>query len=234
MYLSINSVPSNRDIDFTAMRGSNYKYSLKVTQINCNTNDETMKLLQAPTGCLQYFTEPSGTMQSFNYDGVNAYSINQDYSICIARSAKNCGIKYTNPPVDGSKARSVGAATQNGCRAGSTSSGSPDSGCGEDCLKVSGSTAATDSDWLTIAGGQLADADLADASSYKAFFCGQGLGEDTNSTANGVNGDGVLDFSNGPFIVRFHADSVKPEETAGKITDDIGFVIDYAVQTGKC
>ena len=194
-----------------------------------------MKDLRAPRGCLQYFPESGGTIQSFNYDGVNAYSTNQDYSICIARSAKNCGIKYTNPPVDGSKARSVGAATQNGCRAGSTSSGSPDSGCGEDCLKVSGSTAApTDSDWLTIAGGQLADADLADASSYKAFFCGQGLGEDTNSTANGVNGDGVLDFSNGPFIVRFHADSVKPEETAGKITDDVGFVIDYAVQTGKC
>ena len=102
-----------------------------------------MKDLRAPRGCLQYFPE----------SGVNAYSINQDYSICIARSAKNCGIKYTNPPVDGSKARSVGAATQNGCRAGSTSSGSPDSGCGEDCLKVSGSTAATDSDWLTIAGG---------------------------------------------------------------------------------
>ena len=65
-------------------------------------------------------------------------------------------------------------------------------------MKVSGSTAATDSDWLTIAGGQLADADLADASSYKAFFCGQGLGEDTNSTANGVNGDEFLEQTKMP------------------------------------
>ena len=90
MYLGIDSVPSNRDVDFTAIRGSNYKYSITVTQINCNTDYETMK-------DLQYFTESGGTIQSFNYDGVNAYSINQDYSICIARSAKNCGIKYTNP-----------------------------------------------------------------------------------------------------------------------------------------
>ena len=107
MYLSINSVPSNRDIDYTAIRGSNYKYSIKVTQINCNTNDETMKLLQAPTGCLQYFTKQSGTMQSFNYDGVNAYSIRQDYSICIARSVKNCGIKYTNPLVYGTRSHLI-------------------------------------------------------------------------------------------------------------------------------
>ena len=57
---------------------------------------------------------------------------------------------------------------------------------------------------------------------------------DTDSTMDGVNGNGVVDFSNGPFIVRFHADSVKPEDVSGKITDNIGFVIDYAVQTGKC
>ena len=232
MYLSIDSVPANRDIDFTAIRGADFKYSLKVTQINCNSDEEDMKELQAPSGCLQYFTESGGTVQSFNYDGLNGYSASQDYAICIAKSAKNCGIKYTNPPVDGSKARSVGKASQNGCSSGAGGGGSPDSGCGEDCLNVNGIT--SDSDWLTIAGGQLADGDLTDATSYKAFFCGQGLGEDTDTTADGVNGDGVVDFSNGPFIVRFHADSVKPEETDGKITDDVGFVFDYAVQTGQC
>ena len=31
----------------------------------------------APAGCLQYFTAASGTVTSFNYDGVNAYSPNQ-------------------------------------------------------------------------------------------------------------------------------------------------------------
>ena len=31
----------------------------------------------APAGCLQYFTAVSGTVTSFNYDGVNAYSPNQ-------------------------------------------------------------------------------------------------------------------------------------------------------------
>ena len=43
-----------------------------------------------------------------------------------------------------------------------------------------------------------------------------------------------MDLTNGPFIVRFHADGVRPEDIGGEITDDIGFVINYAVQTDKC
>ena len=65
---------------------------------------------------------------------------------------------------------------------------------------------------------------------YKAFFCGWGLGEDTESTIDGVNGNGFVDQSNGPFVVKFHDDGVKPDETGEEITDDIGFVIDYDLQ----
>ena len=236
VYLNIHSVPATRDIDFTAIRGSPYKYSLKISQIDCNTNEQVMRDIQAPVGCLQYFREPSGTIQSFNYDGVRAYATNQDYAICIARSDKNCGIKYTNPPLDTSRARSVGAAFQQGCSAGGSYGGTQDSGCGEDCMRagIGEGVAGGDSDWLTIAGGQLADADLTAASSYKAFFCGRGLGVDTNYTTDGVDGKGVVDFSSGPFIIKFHADGIKPQPVDDAITDDVGFVVEYAVQTGTC
>ena len=66
---------------------------------------------------------------------------------------------------------------------------------------------------------------------YKDYFCGWGLSEDTESTIDGVNGNGFVDQSNGPFVVRFHDDGVKPDEIGGEITDDIGFVIDYDLQT---
>lgn len=36
----------------------------------------------APTGCLQYFTEPSGIVESFNF---GEYLNNMDYAICIER-----------------------------------------------------------------------------------------------------------------------------------------------------
>ena len=83
---------------------------------------------------------------------MRAYSTGQDYAVCISKSEKNCGIKYTNPPVDSSKARSVGAAFQVGCSSGGNSGGSQDSGCGEGCLTVSTGSSAPDNDWLTIAG----------------------------------------------------------------------------------
>ena len=235
IYVGVNSVPSNKDIDFTAIRGQTFKYSIRVTQINCATNDDVMQQLRAPNGCLQYFTESGGTIRSFNYDGIRAYSPNQDYAICIARKAKHCGIRYTNPPEESNKIRSIGLAFQSGCSNGAFGvSGSQDSGCGEDCLGGSAGLPGADRDWITIAGGQLADGDLRESSSYKSYYCGRGLGVDTDSTVDGVNGNGVVDLSNGPFILNFHADSNKPKEFNGLIEDDVGFVIDYAVQAGTC
>lgn len=49
----------------------------------------------APSGCLQYFTEPVGTISSFNY---GKYLSNTDYAICIERSPTTC--KVTFRPVE--------------------------------------------------------------------------------------------------------------------------------------
>ena len=50
--------------------------------------------------CLQYFSGVSGTIKSFNYDGVNGRQLsNQDYSICIRTESNFCGIAYTTCPM---------------------------------------------------------------------------------------------------------------------------------------
>lgn len=48
----------------------------------------------APTGCLQYFPESSGTVKSFNYNnGVGTYQGNLDYAICFKRETDTEGIE---------------------------------------------------------------------------------------------------------------------------------------------
>lgn len=41
----------------------------------------------APTGCLQYFPEPNGTVQSFNFNNGGPYFGNWKYAICFRRTS---------------------------------------------------------------------------------------------------------------------------------------------------
>ena len=51
---------------------------MQVTQVECSS-----KRL-APNGCLQYFTQDSGEIQTFNYNSGNGVHLaNQDYSACV-------------------------------------------------------------------------------------------------------------------------------------------------------
>lgn len=44
----------------------------------------------APVGCLQYFPDPSGVIESFNFNNGNGvYMGNMKYSICFRRTSKN-------------------------------------------------------------------------------------------------------------------------------------------------
>jgi hypothetical protein len=52
----------------------------------------TLKVtLPAPSGCLQYFTQPSGTIMNFNY---GQYLSNMDYAICIERHPTACKVIF--------------------------------------------------------------------------------------------------------------------------------------------
>ena len=46
------------------------------------------------SGCSQWFTGVTGTLQSYNFAG-GRHLANQDYSICIREEAGYCNIEYT-------------------------------------------------------------------------------------------------------------------------------------------
>ena len=53
-------------------------FTIKVTQVDCNSKTK------APDGCLQYFAESTGDIQTFNYNsGGGALLFNQDYCACV-------------------------------------------------------------------------------------------------------------------------------------------------------
>ncbi|KAJ8869846.1 hypothetical protein PR048_028855 [Dryococelus australis] len=49
-----------------------------------------------PPGCLQYYTHPTGTFESFNYDGASGtYLPELNYAICFKRYPDTCQISYS-------------------------------------------------------------------------------------------------------------------------------------------
>lgn len=78
---------------------------IKSTKINCILNlvynKKKMKYrlycyFVAPHGCLQYHTDLSGNIRSFNYDPADGghYQSNLEYAICIQRSPNTCRVEF--------------------------------------------------------------------------------------------------------------------------------------------
>ncbi|XP_046449578.1 uncharacterized protein LOC124198011 [Daphnia pulex] len=67
-------------------------WNIRISQIPCGTS------YTAPENCLQYFTEPTGTITSFNYQYATTPLVQhlayQDYNICIRTNQGFCGICY--------------------------------------------------------------------------------------------------------------------------------------------
>merc|ERR1719219_380257 len=64
-------------------------FTIKVTQIECSSKTV------APNGCLQYFTEDTGTIETFNYNSAaGVLLVNQDYSSCVRTGRTYCAICY--------------------------------------------------------------------------------------------------------------------------------------------
>lgn len=64
---------------------------------NSNNNRlKTNKIFLAPLGALQYFTDQSGYIKSFGFEGSNikqSYTYDQKYAIAFKRDIHVCGIK---------------------------------------------------------------------------------------------------------------------------------------------
>lgn len=83
---------------------------------------------RAPMGCLQYFTQSSGIIESFNF---GQYLNNMDYSICIQRQPDTCRIVFTSSDYDWSL---------NGVGVAGSSSGVGDQDCARDYLLIPGAS----------------------------------------------------------------------------------------------
>ncbi|XP_059610087.1 uncharacterized protein LOC132257265 [Phlebotomus argentipes] len=96
MYVDVSDSASR--LLFLSMLSSvadNRAFSVRITQLKSNL---------APPNCLQYFTEPSGIIQTFNYEDNStivsvrnpSYLNNLNYVVCIKRIPGFCTVSYSN------------------------------------------------------------------------------------------------------------------------------------------
>uniref|UniRef100_A0A8D8Z1W6 CUB domain-containing protein n=2 Tax=Cacopsylla melanoneura TaxID=428564 RepID=A0A8D8Z1W6_9HEMI len=208
--------------------GAPYMWKIKITQIDCKKDSA----LVAPNGCLQYYTDISGTIQSFNYMG-RLYQANLDYAICIRRSLNTCRVEYQQVPGSdfGINSFEGNELAPNMGRSGIVS-----------CDLIT-------HDYLFIPGGMKditdnSDSDLEEDEEDKVAedpvtlstqekFCGRSLSglavkefadnlyqdEALNPPQNISPPSVVTSYASGPIIIRFHSDKATCKET------DIGFSI---------
>ncbi|KAJ6649030.1 hypothetical protein Bhyg_04262, partial [Pseudolycoriella hygida] len=73
-------------MNFTDRFASTRLWEIRIAQIPFSQ--------RAPTGCLQYFTSPSGIIQTFNFAENGRHLANQNYRSCIRQETGMCSIAY--------------------------------------------------------------------------------------------------------------------------------------------
>ncbi|XP_055376739.1 uncharacterized protein LOC129608957 [Condylostylus longicornis] len=102
VYVNFNGEnPITLSILTTASFTFNRQWQMQVSQISCNSPN------LAPSGCLQYYFDTSGTVQSFNYGSAASSALNsiglpgtrqianQQYGICIRMGSNQCSITWS-------------------------------------------------------------------------------------------------------------------------------------------
>ncbi|XP_049845617.1 uncharacterized protein LOC126298360 [Schistocerca gregaria] len=200
-----------------------YQWRIRATQINCKENVN----LAAPQGCLQYYTELSGSIQSFNYyHGQGHYQSNLDYSICILRSPNTCRVEYrqVEDSIFWINSADSEYLEENIGRAGTASCDLTT----HDYLHIPDGRGATSDDYDDET--QLHDDPSSFSTSSSDKFCGRSLSglaviEEAEHLKSGYVLDppentsvssAVTSFASGPIVLRFHSDDVtEPEKETG-------------------
>jgi len=184
-------------------------YVIKVTQYDKSNSVE----LAGQAGCLQFYTGDTGTLETFNWQGVgtaaggaaSTHLANQDYNICIRQNVGMCTICY---------AGATGAANMVGTFGVSNAADSVaamgKSGVDADCPG-----AADSNDWVVIEGGTNVAGVVTTATANAALvtaagnilgnnrFCGRHL----NNAAAGAQADVTICTRRTPFQLGVHFDS---------------------------
>ncbi|XP_013190549.1 uncharacterized protein LOC106134942 [Amyelois transitella] len=98
IYIEVAETDGPINLSFQTVSADTRLFSIKISQLT--ETDE----LAGPTGCFQYFTEPQGILESFNYRDksdigiarIPEYLNNLNYAMCINRATQTCSITYTN------------------------------------------------------------------------------------------------------------------------------------------
>ncbi|XP_063597976.1 uncharacterized protein LOC134774584 isoform X1 [Penaeus indicus] len=158
-------------------------WNIKVTQIPCDSE------ARAPTGCLQYYTETSGYVKSFNFDSYNSFNYSensqiaqQNYGVCIKAGEGYCGIMWERMTVFGFTV------------SGNLPVISP-SLVGTAAASSTGATCTTD--YVIIPGG------VDNNQNSEDRFCGLGFPDSVTSTMK-------------PFVMYVHTDADESSEVANR------------------
>jgi len=201
------------DVDPDNRRGINVPNVHAYMNVKGDIPDYYRKL-GAPAGCLQYYTDTSGTIESLNYDGRARFPNNLDYSICFRVPAKSCGISL--------QATRFGIAADgdecvNGLHSAPSGKTVPcclNNGGGQPIEKYLGVDGVSD--------GNTGTNGIYNRNQLRYFFCGQSFGR-TNF---------VHSPRKGP--IRLQVFSDKLTRATGAQPWDIGFQIQYDLVTGVC
>lgn len=83
----------NREARSTTAARDQYLIGMKINDFPAHFRYNIFFLI-APDGCLQYYPDRSGIIESFNYNrGLGPYTGNLHYSTCFRRGNDVCGIK---------------------------------------------------------------------------------------------------------------------------------------------
>ncbi|XP_050540075.1 uncharacterized protein LOC126904832 [Daktulosphaira vitifoliae] len=232
-----------RDEDST---DSEPTWKLKISQIECQPNsmnwwkikdmarqvwdweDEddkditTPKYALAPEGCLQYFTEKTGTIESFNYNkGLGHYTGGLNYAICFKRASDTCGIRLKPVKFQLAYNSKQYNSVDRDCDTAVTTQDVTTESITTDAAQimrrlrraVTVSDDGVHNDYLLIPDGKTS------TGIYGSKFCDSGL-----------NGSGVIAKAHGPIAISFVSDDIiDPDEDVEK-----GFKINYSLMNTGC
>jgi len=167
------------------------------------------------TGCLQWFTEDTGTVSTFNWQGVGAASThlaNQNYNVCVRKNVGRCSICYS--------AMTTGSATISGSFGlsnGKSDGADAKSGAGTSCSQTTSTNPNDSGDFVVIQGGATAASatpavvNAALTGIGGARFCGRFL----NDAAAGAQGDVTICSNRTPFQLSVHTDGIEAAADTG-------------------
>jgi len=187
----------------SASPDSTNNWDIQVTQIPCTSR------YRAPAGCLQYYTETSGTVSSFNFkqdaptltDGTREIA-DLDYGVCVQMADGYCGIIWERNTTGDNYGFSVSSDV--GALAPTLIGDPAASSIGSDCT----------TDYVVIPGGVYTDTTTS-TEVQNDRFCGAGFPDSVTSTSK-------------PFALYYHTDADETPDSQNR-----GFSLNYR-QTSTC